>query len=154
MLLGLYMQQVELIDEQISALEREISAALRPHQATIDRLADLPGLGVHSAQQVIAELGPDTATFHSAGPAASWVGVCPGREESAGQSHNNRPPKGNRPLRRLLNQLAWAAFSTKGGYFQDLFRRLVVRKGAKVAICAVAHRMLHVIWKVLHQEVR
>jgi hypothetical protein len=57
-------------------------------------------------------------------------------------------------LRRLLNQLAWAAIRTTGRYFQDRFRRWVVRKGAKVAIWAVAHRMLRVIWKVVHQKVR
>jgi predicted RNA binding protein YcfA (HicA-like mRNA interferase family) len=56
-------------------------------------------------------------------------------------------------MRRLLNQLGWAAVRTKGSYFQDLFRRLVVRKGAKVAIWAVAHRMLRVIWKILHHKV-
>jgi hypothetical protein len=61
--------------------------------------------------------------------------------------------KGNRPMRRLLNQLAWAAVRTKGSYFQDLFRRLLVRKGPKLAIWAVAHRLLRVIWKVLHQKV-
>jgi transposase len=152
-LLGLYLQQVELIDQQIAVLEREISSTLRPYQATIERLADLPGVGVDSAHQIIAELGPEAATFPSAGQVASWVGICPGREESAGESHNNRSPKGNRPMRRLLNQLAWAAIRTKGSYFQDLFRRLVVRKGVKVTIWAVAHRMLRVIWKVLHQKV-
>jgi transposase len=154
LLLQLYLQQVELIDEQIAVLEREISVAMRPHQAAIERLADLPGVGVNSAHQIIAEMGPEAATFPSAGQAASWVGACPGREESAGESHNNRSPKGNRPMRRLLNQLAWAAVRTKGSYFQDFFRRLVVRKGPKVAIWAVAHRMLRVIWKVLHQKVR
>jgi len=153
-LLGLYLQQVELIDAQIAVLEREISAAMRPHQAAIERLADLPGVGVDSAHQIIAEMGPEAATFPSAGQAASWVGVCPGREESAGKSNNNRSPKGNRPMRRLLNQLAWAAVRTKGSYFQDLFRRLVVRKGPKLTIWAVAHRMLRLIWKVLHQKVR
>ena len=154
LLLGLYLEQVELIDAQMAVLEREISAAMRPHQATIERLADLPGVGVDSAYQIIAEMGPEAATFPSAGQAASWVGVCPGREESAGKSNNNRSPKGNRPMRRLLNQLAWAAVHTKGSYFQDLFRRLVVRKGSKVTIWAVAHRMLRLIWKVLHQKVR
>lgn len=134
-------------------MEREISSALRSYQATIERLADLPGVGVDSAHQIIVELGPEAATFPSAGQVASWVGVCPGREESAGESHNNRSPKGNRPMRRLLNQLAWAAVRTKGSYFQDLFRRLVVRKGPKVAIWAVAHRILPAIWKVLHQKV-
>jgi transposase len=103
LLLELYLQQVELIDAQIAVLEREISVAMRPHQATIERLADLPGVGVGSAHQIIAEMGPEAATLPSPGQAASWVGVCPGREESAEESHNNRSPKGNRPLRRLLN---------------------------------------------------
>jgi transposase len=153
LLLGLYLEQVDLIDAQIAVLEREISAAMRPHAAAIERLAEVPGLGLDSAQQIIAEIGPEAASFPSAGQVASWVGVCPGREESAGESHSNRPPKGNRPMRRLLNQVAWAAVRTKGSYFQNLFRRLIVRKGAKVAIWAVAHRLLRVIWKVLHQKV-
>jgi len=153
MLLGLYLKQVELIDEQIAALEREISQVMLPYKSNIERLGEIPGLGADSAQQIIAEMGPEAAAFPSAGQAASWVGVCPGREESAGESHNNRSPKGNRPMRRLLNQLAWAAVRTKGSYFQDLFRRLVVRKGPKVAIWAIAHRLLRLIWKVLHQKV-
>ena len=85
-------------------------------------------MGLYSAHQIIAEMGPEAATFPSAGQAASWMGVCPGREESAGESNNNRSPKGNRPLRRLLNQLAWAAVRNKDSYFQDLFRRLVVTR--------------------------
>jgi transposase len=153
LLLGLYLKQVELIDEQIAVLEREIGAAMRPHAAAIERLAEVPGLGIDSAQQIIAEIGPEAATFPSAGQVASWVGVCPGREESAGESHSNRSPKGNRPMRRLLNQVAWAAVRTNGSYFQDLFRRLLVRKGPKLSIWAVAHRLLRVIWKVLHQKV-
>jgi transposase len=153
-LLRLYLNQVELIDEQINVLEREISEVMRPHEAAIVRLAEIPGLGADSAQQIIAVMGPEASAFPSAGQAASWVGACPGREESAGESHNNRSPKGNRPMRRVLNQLAWAAARTKGSYFQDLFRRLVVRKGPKVAIWAVAHRLLRLIWKVLHQKVR
>ena len=154
LILGLYLRQIELIDEQEALLEREISAALQPHQTVIERLADIPGLGLDSAQQIIAEMGPEAAAFPFAGQAASWVGVCPGREESAGESHNNRSPKGNRPMRRLLNQLAWAAVRAKGSHFQILFQRLTVRKGVKLAIWAVAHRLLRVIWKILHQKVR
>jgi transposase len=154
LILGLFLKQIALIDEQITVLERAISAALQPHQAVVERLADVPGLGLDSAQQIIAEMGPEAAAFPSAGQAASWVGVCPGREESAGESHNNRSPKGNRAMRRLLNQLAWAAVRTKGSYFQGLFQRLTVRKGVKVSIWAVAHRLLRVIWKILHQKVR
>jgi transposase len=100
----------------------------------LSKVYEVPGLGLDSAQQIIAEIGPEAASSPSAGQVASWVGVCPGREESAGESHSNRSPKGNRPMRRLLNQVAWAAVRTKGSYFQNLFRRLLVRKGAKVAI--------------------
>jgi transposase len=135
-------------------LEREISAAMQPHEVAVERLADVPVLGIDSAQQIIAEMGPETAAFPSAGQGASWVRACPGREESAGESHNNRSPKGNRSMRRLLNRLTWAAVRTKGSYFQGLFRRLIVRKGVKVAIWAVAHRLLRVIWKILHHKVR
>jgi transposase len=153
LLLSLYLEQLELIDKQISILDNEISLAMRPHAAAIERLAEVPGLGIDSAEQIIAEIGPEAAAFPSAGQVASWVGVCPGREESAGESHSNRSPKGNRPMRRLLNQVAWAAVRTNGSYFQDLFRRLLVRKGPKVSIWAVAHRLLRVIWKILHQKV-
>jgi transposase len=154
LILGLYLRQVELIDEQEAILEREISTAMEAHEAVIERLADVPGLGLDSAHQIVAEMGPDAVAFPSAGQAASWVGVCPGREESAGESHNNRSPKGNRTMRRLLNQLAWASIRAKGSYFQILFQRLTVRKGIKVAIWAVAHRLLRLIWKILHERVR
>jgi transposase len=154
LILGLYLSQVELIDEQEAILELEISRAMQAHQSVVERLADVPGLGLDSAHQIIAEMGPEAAAFPSAGQAASWVGVCPGREESAGESHNNRSPKGNRPMRRLLNQLAWASIRAKGSYFQLLFQRLTVRKGIKLAIWAVAHRLLRLIWKILHEKVR
>ena len=87
------------------------------------RLAEVPGYGVDSAQQVIAEVGPAAATFPSPEQLSSWVGTCPGREESAEVSKNNRSPKGNRVMRRVLNQVAHAAVKTKGSVFQALYRR-------------------------------
>ncbi|HYZ84275.1 MAG TPA: IS110 family transposase [Bryobacteraceae bacterium] len=93
LILELYLKQVELIDEQEAILEREISRAMQGYQSVVERLADIPGLGLDSAHQIIAEMGPEAAAFPSAGQAASWVGVCPGREESAGESHNSRSPK-------------------------------------------------------------
>src|SRR5262249_18033559 len=86
-------------------------------------LAEVPGLGVDSAQQIIAEVGPTAATFPSAKCLASWVGTCPGVEESAEVSNSSRSPKGNRNLRRLLNQAAHAAVKTKGSIFEVVFRR-------------------------------
>lgn len=72
---------------------------------------------------MIAEVGPRAATFDSPAALASWVGVCPGREESAEHSKSDRTPKGNRAMRRLLNQAAHAAVKTKGSAFQSLYRR-------------------------------
>ncbi len=152
-LLGLALDRLNLIEQQMEELDQQISQAMQGHNQAIVRLCGLPGLGVGSAQQIVAEMGPEAATFPSASQAASWVGVCPGREESAGESKSNRSPKGNRQMRRLLNQLAWAAVKAKDSYFQHLFRRLVPKLGIKKAIWAVAHRLLKLIWKVLHQKV-
>src|SRR5271165_6377270 len=88
-ILSLYLTRLELIESQMTTLEKLTAEGMRAHQEAITRLAELPGLGVDSAQQIIAEIGPGAAAFPSAGQLASWVGVCPGREESAGESSSN-----------------------------------------------------------------
>ena len=124
------------------------------HQAAGPRLAEVPGLGVDSAQQIIAEVGADATTVASPQQLASWVGACPGKEESAGVSSSQHSPKGNRQMRRRLNQAANAAVKTKGRLFQLVYRRLVPRLGHAQAIGAIAHRLCRLIWKILHDGVR
>ena len=104
---------LELIDEQIGQLEQELADLLRPHQDSVQRLAEVPGLGVDSAQQIIAQVGATAATFSSAKELSSWVGACPGNNESAEVNYSHRSPKGNRPMRRILNQAAHAAVKQK-----------------------------------------
>jgi transposase len=145
---------LQLIEKQISQLDQEIADLLRPYQDQVQRLAEVPGLGVDSAQQIIAEVGPTAATFPSAGNLSSWVGACPGDDESAGVSHSHRSPKGNRQMRRLLNQAANAAVKYKGGIFEILYRRYVPRLGHKQTIGVIAHRLCRLIWKILYQGVR
>ncbi|MGA2412459.1 MAG: IS110 family transposase [Candidatus Binataceae bacterium] len=152
-ILGLFLDRLELIEEQMTTLNETVASAMRPHQAAVLRLAALPGFGADSAQQVIAEVGPQATAFDSPGQLASWVGVCPGREESAEVSKSNRSPKGNRAMRRILNQAAHAAAKTKGSALQALYRRLVPRLGHKKAVWAVAHRLCLLTWKILHQGV-
>ena len=152
-LLQLALTELRGIDAQIEALNREMGGLLRRHQDAVQRLAAVPGLGVDSAQQIIAEVGPDAVTFPAPKQMASWVGVCPGAEESAGVSYSRRAPKGNRQMRRLLNQAANAAVKTKGSIFELVYRRLVPRLGHRQAIGAIAHRLCRLIWKILHDGV-
>lgn len=153
-LLKMNLQELQLIEEQIGQLEQEMATLLAAHQDAVQRLAEVPGLGVDSAQQILAEVGASAATFASASKLVSWVGVCPGREESAGVSKSHRSPQGNRHMRRLLNQCAHAAVKTKGSLFQLTYRRLVPRLGHPQAICAIAHRLCRLIWMILHRGVR
>jgi transposase len=81
------------------------------------------------------------------------MGACPGDNESAGVSSSHRSPKGNRQMRRLLNQVANAAVKTKGSIFEVVYRRLVTRLGHQQTISAIAHRLCRLIWKILHQGV-
>jgi transposase len=152
--LALYLARLELIAAQGNQLEQLIAEAMTAHHEAIARLAELPGLGVDSAQQILAEIGPQAAAFPSAAQLASWVGVCPGRHESAGESSSNRSAKGNRSMRRLLDQLAHAAVRKEGTHLQLVFRRLSTRMGYNKAIWAIAHRLCRLIWKVLHEGVR
>ena len=145
---------LQLIEQQIDQLDQEIASLLREHQDAVQRLAEVPGLGVDSAQQIIAEVGAKAATFASAKNLVSWVGACPGEEESAGVNRSKRSPKGNRQMRRILHQAANAAVKHKGSIFEIVYRRLVVRLGHNKTIGAIAHRLCRLIWIILHNRVR
>jgi Transposase IS116/IS110/IS902 family len=109
---------------------------------------------VDSAQQIIAEVGAQAATFPSAKNLVSWVGACPEDEESAGVNRSKRSPKGNRQMRRILYQAANAAVKHKGSIFEIVYRRLVLRLGHSKTIGAIAHRLCQLIWIILHNGVR
>jgi transposase len=143
--LGLFLARLKLIDEQIASLNSNLGQSLRQYNDAVVRLAEMPGLGVDSAQQVIAEVGPTAATFPSPQELCSWVGTCPGKEESAEVSKSSRSPKGNRMMRRLLNQAANAAIKTKGSIFQNLYRRWVPRLGHNKAVWAIANRLCRLV---------
>lgn len=152
-ILRLFLTRLKLLEEQMKELGQALAGALRDYEDSVRRLAEVPGFGAESAQQVIAEVGPKAAAFPSPQQLSSWVGTCPGREESAEVSSSNRSPKGNRQMRRVLNQVAHAAVKTKGSVFQLLYRRLTPRIGHCKAIWAVAHRLCRLTWKILHHGV-
>jgi len=153
-LLKMFLEELQLIDQQIRQLDQELATLLSRHQDAVEHLAEVPGLGVDSAQQIIAEVGAKAATFPSAKQLSSWVGACPGDDESAGVSKSHRSPKGNRHMRRILNQAANAAAKAKGTIFEIVYRRLTPRLGHNQTIGAIAHRLCRLIWIILHKGVR
>jgi transposase len=153
-LVKMTLEELQWIEQQIGQLDQEMASLLRGHQDAVQRLAEVPGLGVDSAQMIIAEVGAKAAAFASAKHLSSWVGASPGDEESAGVNRSKRSPKGNRQMRRVLNQAANAAVKRKGSIFEIVYRRLVLRLGHYKTIGAIAHRICQLIWIILHKGVR
>jgi len=148
-----YMDQVRLLRRQVEEINQTLAEAMKEHLPALHRLSQMPGVDLYAAQELISEMGPRAAAFPSAEQFASWVGVCPGNQESAGVCYSHRSAKGNRYLRRLLCQIAWAAIHTKDTFFAGLFARLKPRIEGKGAAWAVAHRIAKVVWLVLHNQV-
>ena len=123
------------LEEQLAGYSHRIAEALRPFvdEATFARLDAIPGVNRDTIENVIAEVGVDMDQFPSAGHLASWAGVCPGNEASAGKRKRSRTTKGNVWLRRALCQASWAAGRKKDSYFQAQYRRLAGRRGRKRA---------------------
>jgi transposase len=151
-LLKMALEQLQFLEQQIGQLDQEMASLLSEHQDAVQRLAEVPGLGVDSAQQIIAEVGPAAATFPSERCLSSWVGACPGDDESAGVNYSHRSPQGNRHMRRLLNQAASAAVKAKGSIFEIVYRCTVPRLGHQQTIGAIAHRQCRLIWLICTRE--
>ncbi len=142
---------IDFLDDTIERLSAEIGERERPFEAVLDRLDTIPGVGRRIAEIIVAEVGPDVRRFPSAGHLASWVGLCPGQDESAGKRRSGKTRKGNRWLRTALVEAAHSATRTKT-YLAAQFRRLATRRGPKKAMVAVAHSILRIAYHLLIDE--
>jgi transposase len=152
-LLDQHLKHWQLVDEQMQELWVLAAKIMHQHTEAITRLAKIPGIRVLSAQQIVAEAGPRASAFASAAQFSSWIGVCPGLHESAGENYSGRCAKGNMYLRSVLCQAAQAAVRTKNSFFEQKFRRLLPRLGYAKAVWAIARHLSLVIWKILHDGV-
>jgi transposase len=144
--------EIEFFEQQIALFDRRIQEQTAAVAPALARLDTIPGVGQRSAEQILAELGDDMGRFPSAGHAASWAGMCPGNDESAGKRRSGRTRKGNRWLRATLVECARAATHKRTSYLSAQYRRLVARRGDKKAIVALGHSILVAAWHILKHE--
>ena len=140
------------LTERIAKFDQRIEEQMRPFAAAVETWNSLPGIDRITAWTMVAEMGADMNQFPTVAHAASWAGLCPGQEESAGKRKSGRTRRGNVWLRRALTQAAWGASMTKGSYFKAFYHRLAARKGKKRAIVAVAHALLSTGYMLLLTE--
>lgn len=148
-MLRLELAQWKFLDALVHELEVAIEEALRPFGEATELVKTIPGFSDISAAATVAEIGAQMEQFQDAGHLASWAGLCPGNNESAGKHYSGKTRGGNIWLKRILCQVAWAASHTRNTYFAALFRRIAAKRGKKRAILAVAHAILVTIHALL-----
>ncbi len=145
-------EHLNYLAERIQEIEQRIEEKLEPHKAVYELLMTIPGVNKHCAASIIAEIGVDMSVFPSAKHLASWAGVCPGNNESAGKRMSGKTRKGDAWLSVTLTEAAWAASKTKDNYLSEKYRRLVHRRGQKRSIMAIAHKILCIAYNVIDKK--
>jgi transposase len=145
----MHLDHVRALEMLIGRMTERIEELMLPFVQEAELLDEIPGINAATAQAVVAEIGTNMAQFPHANQLASWAGLCPGNDESAGKRRSGKIAKGNRWLRPTLVQAAWAAARSKDSYLSALYRRLAKRRGSKRAVVAVAHALLVIIYHML-----
>jgi len=148
-LLRLLWKQLRQQEEVIAELETRIEELTRPFAAVMERLDAVPGVDRRVAEVLLAEVGADLKAFPTDGNLASWAGICPGNDVSAGKRRRRRITPGNHWLKRTLVQAAWAASHTKNTYLATQYRRWAGHRGKKRALVAVGHSILVIFYHML-----
>jgi transposase len=156
-LLGQLLGRYDQVEAALARVQERIDQQIREDQdpfvpQAAELLDTIPGVGQSVAQTIISEIGIDMATFPSDGHLASWAGMCPGNDESAGKRRNTRVNAANRYLKAALCEAAWAASHTKNTYLASQYRRLARRMGNKKALVAVGHSILIIVYHVLSRR--
>jgi len=145
------LSHIDTLEEAIGRVSAEIAARMEPVADQLAALDTIPGVSQRVAEILLAEIGSDMAQFPSAHHLASWAGMCPGNNESAGKRKSGRTRKGNPWLRSILVEAARAAAHTKGTYLSAHYHRLAKRRGSKRAAVAVGHTILVIAYHLLKE---
>jgi transposase len=149
LIVGQILAHIDFLDEAIDRLSDAIEEQIAPFAAQRDLLMTIPGVKRRTAEVLIAEIGVDMSAFPTAKHLASWAGVCPGNDQSAGKRRSGRTGKGSKWLRATLTEAALAATKTKNSYLAAQYQRLRGRRGHSKAVTAVGHSILTAAWHML-----
>jgi transposase len=144
--------QIDSLDEAIGRFDEQIVEHCRPFEESVALLDTIPGIARETAEIIVAEIGTDMSRFPSANHLASWAGVAPGNNESAGKRRSGKTTKGNHALGVALNQAANAASHTKNTYLSAQYHRIAARRGKKKAIVAVEHSILIIAYHIIQDK--
>lgn len=152
-LLNRLMRQLETLEREIRIYDERIRVHMKEYEHQIELLDTITGVGRRLAENLLAEIGPNMEQFPTDDHLVSWAGLCPGRNESAGKKRSSRTTNGNKWLRRLLVEAAWAAVRSNNTYLAALYKRLAPRRGKNRAIIAVARTILQSAWHILSKDI-
>ena len=148
-LLRLHLNDIAFLAEQVQEIDEQIQKAMIPFQKENTLIQTIPGISKTTASAIIAEIGVNMLQFPSDAHLASWAGICPGNNESAGKKKSGKIRKGNSYLKATLTEVAWAASRTKGSAYSAIYHNLAKRRGKKKALIALGHQILRDIHRVL-----
>ncbi len=147
--IGAILAHLDFLDEQIANLSQTIGEQIAPFEKAVELLCTIHGVQRRTAEVIIAEIGVDMSVFPTAKHLASWAGLCPGNDQSAGKRRSGRTRKGSKWLDWALEEAAMAAIRTKDSYLAAQYARLRPRRGHKKALGAIKHSLITVIWHML-----
>lgn len=151
-LIAQQLAHIDFLDDAVEHVNTEIEERMRPYEEDLDRLDTIPGVGRKAAEEIIAQIGVDMSRFPTHRHLASWAGMCPGNNESAGKQKSGKTRKGNGALRAILTEVAQAAARTRGTYLAAQYHRLTPRRGKKKATVAVGHSILVIAYHLLRER--
>jgi transposase len=153
LMVGKILAHIDYLDESIGELSAEIERVIAPFSDKVELLDTIPGVDRRMAETLIAEIGVNMSQFPTHRHLASWAGMCPGNEESAGKRRSGKTRKGTKWLRSTLTESARAAARSKGTYLASQYARLRGRRGPKKAAVPVGHSILVICYHLLEREV-
>jgi transposase len=151
----MHLDHIDQLSEIVDRLDAEVDRLMAPFAEPATRVMSVPGIAKRSAEVIVSEIGVDMSRFPTPQHLASWVGLCPGHDESAGKRRSGRARKGNGALRAAMCEAAWAASHTRDTYLSAQYRRFKRRFGTRSegkAIFAVAHTMIVIVWHILASD--